>query len=118
MTDTSPAEDAAAPDGFPGFGRRYRASFPDFSFDLDFQPPASLTWTQVEPEGSRGRSETVTIRTEAVTESIHAVTWQERSGTTVVQVGDFARGVVLTHITRHDATFIRARGTLVEMPPA
>ncbi len=115
--DTDLALDPALADGFPGFGRRYMASFSDFRFELHFESPSSLTWAQIGPEGNRGRCATVAIQTEAVTGSIHVVTWQEHNGTTVVQVEDFARRVVLTHVSRPDRTFIRARGTFDELPP-
>ena len=100
---------------FPGVGRRYLATFPDFRFELHFESPQSLTWTQIHADGSRGRSESVAIRMEPIADSLFLVAWQERNRTTVVHVEDFARRVILTHITRPDHTVLQARGTFSEL---
>lgn len=102
---------------FPGVGRCYLATFPAFRFELDFESPSLLTWTQIHDDGSRGRFETVAIRVEPIAGLIFLVAWQEANKTTVVAVQDFARRAVLSSITRSDGTFLQARGTLDECRP-
>lgn len=101
---------------FPGVGRRYLATFPAFRFELHFASPSSLTWTQIDDDGSLGRFETVAIRIEPIADSIYVVSWQEANKTTVVHVEDFARDAVVTNITRADGTFLQARGSFAELP--
>lgn len=105
--------DAAAT--FPGVGRRYLAGFPDFQFELQFESPSSLTWIRLHDDGSRGQFETEVIKTQRIAPLIYLVSWQEANRTTVVCVQDFGKGVVHTHITRSDGTFLTASGTLVEI---
>lgn len=117
FAQTAEPGDAAAKPAFPGAGRRYLASFPAFRFELDFSARASLTWTRLLDNGSRGPSETVRICIDSVGEGLFLVSWRELNGTTVAHVEDFVRQSVVTHIHRSDGTLLRANGTLIERLP-
>ena len=56
--------------------------------------------TPMNADGTNGRSEKVEIRVEPVADRVFLVAWQEANKTTVVQVEDFERKVILTNITR------------------
>jgi hypothetical protein len=102
---------AAMSEAFPGTGRRYLATFPDFRFRLHYSAADCLTWTRLDAAGRAAGEETVATRTQCVAPAIHLVSWQERNATTVVQVADFKRRQVWTHITRADGSFLRASGS-------
>ena len=98
---------------FPGIGRRYVARFPDFQFELCFHSSSSLTWTRLHEGGGRGPSETEAIAIQPVVDLVFVLSWQEANRTTVVSIQDYGKGLVHTHVTRADGTFIRASGRLV-----
>jgi hypothetical protein len=100
---------------FPVVGRRLLVTFPGFRTELHFHSTSSLTWYLLNSDGTTGRSEKVAIRIQSVADKVFLVTWQEANKTTVVQVEDFERKVILTNITRPDGTFLQSKGTLVEM---
>ena len=100
---------------FPGTGRRFIATFPAFRFRLHFVSAGLLQWTRLHDDGSDAVSETVAIASEPIADALFLVSWQESNRTTVVQVADFARRIVRTHITRADGSFVRARGSLVPL---
>ena len=100
---------------FPGAGRKYAVVFPKFRAELDFHSATSLTFTLIQPDGGRGRTETVNFRAQPIATNIFLITWQEANKTTVVQVEDFASGVIFTNITRADGTFIQDKGTFSEI---
>jgi hypothetical protein len=100
---------------FPVVGRRLLVTFPAFRTELHFHSASALTWYLLNPDGTKGRSETVEIRIQPVVDKIFLVTWQEANKTTVVQVEDFERKVILTNVTRSDGTFLQSKGTFVEM---
>ena len=101
---------------FPVVGRRLLVTFPAFRTELHFHSTSSLTWYLLNSDGTTGRSEKVAIRIQPVADKVFLVTWQEANKTTVVQVEDFERKVILTNITRPDGTFLQSKGTFVEMP--
>lgn len=100
---------------FP-IGRRFLASFPEFRFEVYFRSARELTWTRILADGGPGASETVAINVEPVCGAVFVVSWQELNRTTVVAVQDFGKHEALTHITRADQSFLRARGSLREVP--
>jgi hypothetical protein len=100
---------------FPVVGRRLLVTFPAFRTELHFHSTSSLTWHLLNSDGTNGRSETVEIRIQPVVDKVFLVTWQEANKTTVVQVEDFERKVILTNVTRSDGTFLQSKGTFVEM---
>jgi hypothetical protein len=89
---------------FPVVGRRLLVTFPAFQ-----------TWYLLNSDGATGRSERVEIRIQPVADKVFLVTWQEANKTTVVQVEDFERKVILTNVTRPDGTFLQSKGAFVEM---
>jgi hypothetical protein len=98
---------------FPAIGRQVVARFPDFQVELCFHSSSSLTWTKLHRDGGRGPSETEEIAIQPIADLVFVLSWQEANRTTVVSVQDYGKGLVHTHITRTDGTFIRASGRLV-----
>jgi hypothetical protein len=115
LAPTAEPAQAAAYSAFPGFGRRYLASFPASRFELAFSSCGSLTWTRLLDDGRRGPSETVKICVDSVGDGLYFVSWRESNGTIVAQVEDFAQRSVVAHIRRSDGTLLRANGTLIEL---
>ena len=101
---------------FPAVGRRLLVTFPAFRAELHFHSMSSLTWYLLNPDGTKGRSETVAIRVQPVADKVFLIAWQEANKTTVVQVEDFERKVIYTNITRPDGTFLQSKGTFTEAP--
>lgn len=63
-------------------------------------------------EGPYARTETVKIAATPVCAGIFAVSWVEADGATVVHVEDFERGVVHSHATLSNGSFLRMRGPI------
>src|SRR5262249_36667883 len=74
-----------------------------------------LTYTVIAPDGTRGGSETVAIKSEPITEGIFLVVWQEADKTTVVHIEDFNKKTIVTNITNPDLTFEQFHGTFIEV---
>ena len=64
------------------------------------------------PEGPYARTETVKIAATLVRPGLFIVSWVESSGATVVHVEDFAQGVLHSHATLPDGTFLRMEAPL------
>jgi hypothetical protein len=96
---------------FPAVGHRYLVDFVAFRVELYFTSLTSLTYTGIAPDGSRGGSETVTIRVEPLRDNLYLVTWQESDKTTVVHVEDYTRDTIVTSITNPDNSFDQFHGT-------
>lgn len=58
-------------------------------------------------EGPHARTETVKIVTTLLRPGVFIVSWIEAGGATVVHVEDFAQGVLYSHATLPDGTFLR-----------
>ncbi|MDZ5648076.1 MoaF-related domain-containing protein [Nitrospirillum sp. BR 11828] len=104
------------PTPFPAVGHYYLVTFTTFRVELHFTSITSLTYTVIGPDGSRGQSETVTIKVEELRDDQFLVTWQEADKTTVVHVEDYARHTIVTNITNPDLTFVQDHGTFVQVP--
>jgi len=104
-----------AESSFPGVGHRYLATFPTFRAELHFESTSALTWYLLNPDGSKARSERVEIAVQPLAYLIFLVTWQEANNTTVVQIEDFAQKVIFANVTRVNGTFLRSKGTFVEL---
>lgn len=102
---------------FPGLGRRYLVDFVAFKVELYFSAPTSLTYTGIAPDGTRGGSETVVIRTEEIGTSLFLVTWQEGDKTTVVHIEDYNEDTIITNITSPNGAFDQFHGSFVQVPP-
>jgi hypothetical protein len=97
--------------GFPGLGHRYFVDFAAFQVELDFTSETSLTYYNLDKNGNKVGSETVTIKVEPITGGIFLVTWQESDKTTVVHIEDYDRQTIVTNITEPDLTFDQFHGT-------
>lgn len=100
---------------FPAVGHRYLVDFVQFRVELYFSSETSLTYTGIRQDGTRGQSETVTIRVEPIADAIFLVTWQEADKTTVVHLEDYRRMSIVTTITNPDLSFDQYHGTFVEL---
>jgi hypothetical protein len=96
---------------FPGVGHRYFVDFKAFQVELDFASETSLTYYNLDKDGKKVGSETVTIKVEPITEGIFLVTWQESDKTTVVHIEDYDRHTIVTNITGSDLSFEQFHGT-------
>lgn len=101
--------------GFPGVGHRYFVDFIAFQVELDFTSETALTYYNLDKDGNKVGSETVTIKVEPITEGIFLVTWQESDKTTVVHVEDYIRHTIVTNITESDLTFDQFHGTFRQL---
>jgi hypothetical protein len=70
-----------------------------------------LTWTTLNPDGSRGESGTVSIQTQQIADSVFMVSWQEANKATVVQIQDYAQKIIYTNLTLPDGSFIQLKGS-------
>ena len=100
---------------FPGVGHRYLVDLEAFRVELDFASETSLTYYNVDKNGNRIGSETVTIKVEPITNGIFLVVWQESDKTTVVHIEDYVRHTIVTNITEPDFTFDQFHGTFREL---
>ena len=98
---------------FPGVGHRY---FVAFRVELDFASDTSLTYYNLDDNGQKVGSETVTIAVEPIAEHIFLVTWQEADKSTVVHVENYASHTIVTTITGSDLSFNQYHGTFRELP--
>jgi hypothetical protein len=103
---------------FPGTGHKYIVDFDVFRVELAFTSSASLTYTGIAQDGTRGSSQTVAIAVMPIADNIFLVTWQEADKTTVVHVEDYAKKTIVTNITNSDLSFEQHFGTFVEQPAA
>jgi hypothetical protein len=97
--------------GFPGVGHRYFVDFVAFQVELEFASETSLTYYDLDKNGNKVGSETVTIKADG----IYLVTWQESDKTTVVHIEDYNRRTIITNITESDLTFDQFHGTFRQL---
>jgi hypothetical protein len=100
---------------FPGAGHRYFVDFVAFRVELDFASDTSLTYYNLDENGKKVGSQTVTIKVEPITDGIFLVTWQESDKTTVVHIEDYNCKTIVTNITEPDLTFDQFHGTFKEL---
>ena len=100
---------------FPAVGHRYFVDFKAFQVQLYFASETSLTYTDVNPDGSLDGSETVTIKVETIGDELFLVTWQESDKTTVVHVEDYKHHTIITNITNPDLSFDQFHGTFKKL---
>jgi hypothetical protein len=100
---------------FPAVGHRYFVDFKAFRVQLYFESEISLTYTGVNPDGTLGGSETVTIKVETIGDCLFLVTWQESDKTTVVHIEDYKHQTIITNITNPDLTFDQFHGTFTQI---
>jgi hypothetical protein len=63
--------DRSIPNQFPGVVRRFLVDFKAFRVQLHFRSLTSPTYTGVNPDGSLGGSETVTIKVEPIGDQLN-----------------------------------------------
>lgn len=63
-------------------------------------------------EGPYAKTETVEMTANPIRPGVFVVSWVEASGATVVHVEDFERGVVRSHATLPNGTFLRMQGPI------
>jgi hypothetical protein len=100
---------------FPAVGHRYFVDFQAFQVELDFTSETSLTYYNLDKNGNKVGSETVTTKVESITEGIFLVTWQESDKTTVVHIEDYVRYTIVTNITNPDLSFDQFHGTFRQL---
>ena len=101
--------------GFPATGHRYFVDFVAFRVELDFTSDTSMTYYNLDKDGNKVGSETVTIKTEPITDGIFLVTWQESDKSTVVHIEDYVRMTIVTNITQSDLSFDQYHGTFRQL---
>lgn len=98
---------------FPAVGHRYLVDFVAFRVELDFTSETSLTYYNIDKDGNRVGSETVTIKVEPIRDQVFLVTWQESDKTTVVHIEDYEHNTIVTNVTEPpDLTFGQYHGTM------
>jgi len=101
---------------YPMIGRRYYVEFPAMSFYLNFISETRLEFiVRRSPDLPEGSSHTVDIVIEPLRDELYLVSWQERSGNTVVHLEDFRNHRVHAFLTMKDLTFVRQSANLVEV---
>jgi hypothetical protein len=100
---------------FPGAGHRYFVDFKAFRVELDFASETSLTYYNLDKDGNKVGSETVTIRTEPIADGIFLVTWQETDKSTVVHIEDYNQRTIVTNITQSNLTFDQFHGAFRQL---
>ena len=101
--------------GFPAVGHSYFVDFVAVQVELNFASETSLTYYNLDKNGNKIGSETVTIKVEPITDGIFLVTWQESDKTTVVHIEDYNRQTIVTNITEPDLTFDQFHGTFRQL---
>lgn len=101
--------------GFP-VGLEMNVSYPNFQVTLTLLSTRQLKFEI--KDGPYARIETVDIDVVPIGNSIFAVSWQEKSGATVVNIQDYDRGVVVSFATLPDLQFLRMTGTMSITRPA
>ena len=91
-------------------GISFDVQFDAFSVRLTTLPNQELRFTI--PDGPYARSETVQIATNMIRPGVFLVSWVESSGATVVHVEDFAQGILHSHATLPDGTFLRMQAPI------
>lgn len=101
---------------YPMIGRRYYVEFPTMSFYLHFVSDQALEFVvEKSPDLPKGSAHTVDITVELLRDELYMVSWQEKSGNTVVHIEDFKEHRVHAFLTMKDLTFIRQSAPLIEV---
>jgi hypothetical protein len=102
---------------YPMIGKRYYVEFPAMSFYLKFLSDTSLEFiVEKSPDLPKGSAHTVDIVIDHLRDELYLVSWQEKSGNTVVHLEDFREHRVHAFLTLKDLTFVRQSASLVEIP--
>lgn len=86
------------------------------SFYLHFVSDQALEFiVEKSPDLPKGSAHTVDITIEPLRDELFMVSWQEKSGNTVVHIEDFKEHRVHAFLTMKDLTFIRQSAPLIEV---
>ncbi len=110
----STALPAAAQGTIPVVGQKFRFDFGKYAFRLYFRSDSDLVITGL-IDNQEGNSQTVSTHMTEIRPDVYIVTWQEKSGTTVTDVQDFARGIVYANITEPGNHFEHWIGKIIPL---
>ena len=100
---------------YPMIGKRYYVEFPTMSFYLHFLSEKSLEFiVEKSPDLPKGSSHTVDITIAPLRDELYMISWQEKSGNTVVHIEDFKEHRVHAFLTMKDLKFIKQSAALNE----
>jgi len=85
-------------------------TYPMFNVTLHLEAENRLRF--VIPDGPYAHEETVTIEVVGLSNNRFAVSWQEESQSTVVNIQDFDAGIVHSYATLPNGAFLRNKGTM------
>ena len=97
-------------------GLEMDVSYPTFQVSLTLLSDTQLRFEI--KQGPYARTEVVDIQVASLGNSLFAVSWQEKDGTTVTNVQDYDLGVVHSFATLPDGQFLRMTGTTTITRPA
>lgn len=100
---------------FPAVGNRYFVDFHAFQVQLYFASETSMTYTDIEPGGGHGHTETVAITVEPLGHHLFLVTWQEADKSTVVHIENYLDHTIITNITSPELTFSKYHGQMTQI---
>lgn len=95
-------------------GKKFKADFGGYVFELHFESETQLTWTAL-ADGGFGDFETVEITRTEIRPDLFMVYWKEKSGARVTHVQDFENNTVYTNIADAGHGFINLKGTLTPL---
>lgn len=91
-------------------GQEMDVTYPDFLVSLTLLSATQLKFEI--KEGPYARTESVDIQVVPLGNSMFAVSWQEKDGSTVTNVQDYDRNLVHSFATLPDGRFLRMTGTV------
>jgi len=95
-------------------GKKFKADFGDYAFELYFESETQLTWTAL-ADSSLGDTETVQITRTEIRPDLYMVYWKEKSGARVTHVQDFENNTVYTNIADAGHNFLNLKGALTPL---
>lgn len=101
----------------PIVGQKFRFDFGKYVFQMHFRSDSDLAIKNITNSPS-GPVENVAIRMTEIRPDVYMVTWQERGGTTVTDIQDFAKGAVYANITEPGNRFEHWQGKIMNITRA
>ncbi|MGZ4098786.1 MAG: MoaF-related domain-containing protein [Bacteroidia bacterium] len=95
-------------------GKKFKADFGDYAFELHFESETQLTWTSL-ADSNLGDTETIQMTRTEIRPNLYMVYWKEKSGTRVTHVQDFENNTVYTNIADAGHHFLNLKGTLTPL---
>ena len=97
-------------------GQEMDVTYSEFAVHLTLHSEKRMTFEI--KDGPYAHAETVAIEVMPLGNGVFAVSWQEESGATVVNIQDFDRNVVHSFVTLHGGDFLRLTGPITVTRPA